>query len=283
MDADVRVRAKRSMIMKIEYMLADPSGNKTILVLTPVPKEEHSTLAAALLARPDIDAEQVGYVTCVEGKPLRVDMMGGEFCGNASRAAAAYALSCDGKDQGVYGVSCSGCDEILPVKVNHTGGEDYEAFIEMPYPDDVSGILVDVGGVPARFFRVDLPGITHFVHFVETFEGLDKDVYWQALKDYVDGEDFPAYGLILCDTKTQTMIPAVYVSRTDTLYWENSCGSGSAAVAAALACTTRKRVAAYMKQPGGTIAIAASVDDDGNLQQIFMGGSVKLGPRQSLE
>lgn len=99
MDADVRVRAKRSMIMKIEYMLADPSGNKTILVLTPVPKEEHSTLAAALLARPDIDAEQVGYVTCVEGKPLRVDMMGGEFCGNASRAAAAYALSCDGKDQ----------------------------------------------------------------------------------------------------------------------------------------------------------------------------------------
>ena len=40
MDADVRVRAKRSMIMKIEYMLADPSGNKTILVLTPVPKEE---------------------------------------------------------------------------------------------------------------------------------------------------------------------------------------------------------------------------------------------------
>ena len=103
------------------------------------------------------------------------------------------------------------------------------------------------------------------------------------MKDYVDGEDFPAYGLILCDTKRQAMIPAVYVSRTDTLYWENSCGSGSAAVAAALACTTRKRVAAYMKQPGGTIAIVASVDDDGNLQQIFMGGSVKLGPRQSLE
>ena len=78
-------------------------------------------------------------------------------------------------------------------------------------------------------------------------------------------------------------MPAVYVSQTDTLYWENSCGSGSAAVAAALACTTRKRVAAYLKQPGGTIAIAASVDDEGNLQQIFMGGAVKMGPVQTWE
>lgn len=29
--------------MKLDYLLADPSGNKTILVLTPVPKEQHST------------------------------------------------------------------------------------------------------------------------------------------------------------------------------------------------------------------------------------------------
>ena len=271
--------------MEVKFIKASPTENMTLLIETPVAREKQLAVAERLIAYGSVYAEQAGYIEEAENPAAekRLQMMAGEFCGNASRAAAAYALSCEGKDQGVYGVSCSGCDEILPVKVNHTGGQDYEAFIEMPYPDDVSGILVDVGGVPARFFRVDLPGITHFVHFVETFEGLDKDVYWQALKDYVDGEDFPAYGLILCNTKTQEMIPAVYVSRTDTLYWENSCGSGSAAVAAALACTTRKRVAAYMKQPGGTIAIAASVDDDGNLHQIFMGGSVKLGPRQSLE
>ena len=65
------------------------------------------------------------------------------------------------------------------------------------------------------------------------------------------------------------MIPAVYVRDTDTLYWENSCGSGSAAVAAALACTTHKNVACYMKQPGGTLAIAAKVSEKGDLQQIL--------------
>ena len=103
--------------MTIDYLVADPSGNTTILVLTPVPKEEHSALAAKLLALPGIEAEQVGYVTREAGKPLRVDMMGGEFCGNASRSAAAWALACDGGTQGVYDVSCSGCDTVLPAKV----------------------------------------------------------------------------------------------------------------------------------------------------------------------
>ena len=71
--------------MTIDYLVADPSGNTTILVLTPVAKAQHSSLAAQLLALPGIEAEQVGYVSREAGKPLRVDMMGGEFCGNASR------------------------------------------------------------------------------------------------------------------------------------------------------------------------------------------------------
>lgn len=263
--------------MTIDYLVADPSGNTTILVLTPVAKAQHSSLAAQLLALPGIEAEQVGYVSREAGKPLRVDMMGGEFCGNASRSAAAWALACDGGEQGVYDVSCSGCDAVLPAKVARTGEGTYEAFIEMPYPEDVSGILIAVDDFPARFFRVDLPGITHFVHFVPSLEGLDKEKYWTILQDYVDGEDLPAYGLVLCDTKKGEMIPAVYVRDTDTLYWENSCGSGSAAVAAALACTTHKNVACYMKQPGGTLAIAAKVSEKGDLQQIFIGGPVTLG------
>lgn len=263
--------------MTLKYLVADPSGNTTILVLTPVPQAQHSTLAAKLLALPGIQAEQVGYVTRQDGQPLRVDMMGGEFCGNASRSAAAWALACDGRSQGVYDVSCSGCGTVLPAKVADKGDGLYEAFIEMPYPDDVSGILVDAGGFPARFFRVDLPGITHFVHFLPSLDGIDKEAYWHILQEYVDGEDLPAYGLVLCDTKKQEMIPAVYVRDTDTLYWENSCGSGSAAVAAALACTTHRNVACHMKQPGGTLAIAAKVGEEGELQQIFIGGPVKLG------
>ena len=32
-----------------------------------------------------------------------------------------------------------------------------------------------------------------------------------------------------------------------------------------------------MKQPGGTLAIAAKVNEKGDLQQIFIGGPVQLG------
>ena len=260
--------------MKLEYIKTDPTSNITVLVRTPVERAKQPEAAEKIMAA-DRQCEQVGFIEESESGP-RLQMMGGEFCGNASRSAAAWALACDGGTQGVYDVSCSGCDTVLPAKVAQKGDGLYEAFIEMPYPEDVSGVLVDAGDVPARFFRVDLPGITHFVHFVPDLEGIDKEKYWHILADYVDGEDFPAYGLILCDTKEQTMIPAVYVRDTDTLYWENSCGSGSAAVAAALACTTHKNVACYMKQPGGTLAIAAKVGEQGELQQIFIGGPDKL-------
>ena len=69
------------------------------------------------------------------------------------------------------------------------------------------------------------------------------------------------------------MIPAVYVTATDTLYWENSCGSGSAAVAAALACMGKKDVSCTIHQPGGTIDIMAHVED-GQLRRIVIGGPV---------
>ena len=41
----------------------------------------------------------------------------------------------------------------------------YDAYIEMPLPLSVEAVLLDVGGMPSRFFRVELPGIVHFVHF----------------------------------------------------------------------------------------------------------------------
>ena len=83
--------------MDIRYIKADPSGNTTIFVLNPIAPAQRSTLAATLLSSDCIGAEQVGYLTMAQDEPIRVDMMGGEFCGNASRSAAAYALMCSGK------------------------------------------------------------------------------------------------------------------------------------------------------------------------------------------
>lgn len=259
--------------MDIRYIKADPSGNTTIFVLNPIAPAQRSTLAATLLSSDCIGAEQVGYLTMAQDEPIRVDMMGGEFCGNASRAAAAYALMCSGEKEGEYAVSCSGCNHVLQAHAVQRGTRTYDAYIEMPLPLSVEAILMDVGGLPSRFFRVALPGIVHFVHFVDDTALADTHVFWQAVQDYAADEPLEAYGLILFSPQQLQMIPAVYVTATDTLYWENSCGSGSAAVAAALACMGKKDASCTIHQPGGTIDIMAHVED-GQLRRIVIGGPV---------
>lgn len=264
--------------MKIEYIVANPSGNITLLVLNPVARALHSTVADRLL-RQQPAAEQVGYLTLAAGKPLRVDMMGGEFCGNASRSAAAYALQLAGKAEASYDVSCSGCADVLQTSVTRQADGSVVAQIEMPMPEAIEAVIVDVGGLPSRFFRIALPGIVHFVHIVQDIEQVDKALFWQALYDYAKDEGNEAFGLILFDPTQLKMIPAVYVTATDTLYWENSCGSGSAAVAATLATLGKRNVSCDVKQPGGAISIAASVQE-GTLRHLYIGGPVTLSDVQ---
>ena len=123
------------MTEKIHYVKADPSGNTTILVLDAIPKQEHASLAARLLQPEYVGAEQVGFLTWPDNDAdIRLDMMGDEFCGNASRSAAAYLLSRSGQDYGEYRVSCSGCNKILKAVVVRDEGELYDASIEVPLP-----------------------------------------------------------------------------------------------------------------------------------------------------
>ena len=73
--------------MKLNVLRADPAGNITLFVLDPVEKSRRADVAAQLMAVPEYKAEQVGFVcTPQEGGDGRMEMMGGEFCGNATRA-----------------------------------------------------------------------------------------------------------------------------------------------------------------------------------------------------
>ena len=73
--------------MRISAYLANPGGNITLLVLDATPIEARADLAKRLMALPDLAIEQVGYVTTpVCCGDTRLEMMGGELCGNASRS-----------------------------------------------------------------------------------------------------------------------------------------------------------------------------------------------------
>ena len=73
--------------MKLRIIMADPAGNRTAIVRTPVPADQRAQIAAKLLQIKELRAEQVGFETSpVMGGAGRLDMMGGEFCGNAARS-----------------------------------------------------------------------------------------------------------------------------------------------------------------------------------------------------
>ncbi|SDM04264.1 Diaminopimelate epimerase [Megasphaera paucivorans] len=273
-----RLEKREYMMKNIHYVLANPSGNTTVFVLNPVADGERAGLAARLLRSDCIKAEQVGFLTMngtANGAGLRIDMMGGEFCGNASRSAAAYAAMVEGLETSEYIISCSGCMTNLKANVRKRASGVYDASIEMPLPQSVDAVIIDIGGAPCRFFRVVLPGIVHFVFMGKGAAAVNRNIFWQAVKTYASGENYAAYGLILLDPTIWKMIPAVYVKQTNTLYWEHSCGSGSAAAAAAIAYMGNRNIAVKLQQPGGVIA-AAAVVAKGELQYITIGGEVTL-------
>ena len=98
------------MSQKIHFVKADPSGNTTIIVLDPVEPDQRGPLSKKLLDSACVGAEQVAFLSSHDSQDgvLRIDMMGGEFCGNASRSAAAYMRLFEQKVTGTYTISCSG-------------------------------------------------------------------------------------------------------------------------------------------------------------------------------
>ena len=128
----------------ITYQIADPAGNITALVTSGnVKKEEYAEVANKIMEASDGYIEQVGYlVEPREGGKGRLEMMGGEFCGNAARSYALYLVLKDMVEEEKNGVESS--DEIRTVVIEETGYEGLlscrvdaingKAFARMPNP-----------------------------------------------------------------------------------------------------------------------------------------------------
>ena len=117
-----------------------PCGNTTILVreasLSPA---DRARAAAEIIAPGHLEAEQAGYVDTAAPVP-RLDMMGGEFCVNATRAFAAL-LAEEGRlspESGGLGgiVSVSGMPERLRVRVRRLAAHRFESAVLLDLPQE---------------------------------------------------------------------------------------------------------------------------------------------------
>ncbi|MCF2595176.1 hypothetical protein [Pseudoflavonifractor phocaeensis] len=250
--------------MKLNVLRADPAGNITLFVLDPVEKAQRGKIAEQLMAIEEFKAEQVGFYCPPTGEADgHMEMMGGEFCGNATRAFGMLIAQEKGGLSRVR-IEASGCDHLVNVDVDLAAGTSRS---EMPLPQSVTaqeveghkGTLVHLGGIA----HLVVEGVEPSVEFFEKAEPLFRDI-----------QGLDAYGVIfLGDGK---MTPLVKVPAANSLVWEGSCGSGSlaSAVAQSQGAPDGEFSREYV-QPAGVVR-ATVVRQGGKEIAAYIGGPVRL-------
>lgn len=251
-----------------------PGGNPTILLMGSdnIDPMFRPRIAASLMDPLHLHAEQVGFVTLSSTRP-RLEMMGGEFCGNACRCVATLLAMETGQD-GEWAIDVSGVDRPIKVWAN-THGTATEAWSEVPVhttPDCITEVNVGI-------HRVDMDGITHLLLDAERHmlpEDFEEASTW--LRKEFELEDLPAVGCIwyMDDEGEHAIFPSVWVRDTGTTYLESACGSGTMALAQLIARDVGGDLELDVYQPSGGI-ITAKISYDSTAQtfsEAYIGGQV---------
>jgi diaminopimelate epimerase len=265
--------------MKLTFVKADPTGNTTILVLSPVPEKDRAAVAGKLLLLEEGWAEQVGFLSDTEKPFPCLSMMGGEFCGNASLSAAAYLAEQKKADKEEIFLRVSGTDEPVRCAVKKKAGRYYEGSVAMPLPLSVRKESYCLPRGKAEFWTVRLPGITHVV----VPEGrIGREEAEKVLPAWAEAGKESAMGMLLWAEDTLAMTPLVYVSGTKSSVWEHGCASGTASAGAYLAVQSGKDTDAEISQPGGKIRVRAVLTGM-KCSSLSITGKVKLLGKRELE
>jgi len=289
------------MIRTIDYLIMDPEGNITILVLTETDRRDYQKVAQVLLdACPE--AEQVGYIL-PEGEGLpRMEMCGLEFCGNATRSFAFYEALRQDPPLKELDVDVSGCDQPLHAWIDAENRSSGTVRIQMPVPTEIEDVQIPIPGDIKEKLGCDeldgqlvhMDGISHLIISsidADTSESLGRELLdrlFGHLRDHVYKEadrDIPAFGVMFADPEAGRMTPIVYVRDVDTVYFEGSCASGSTAAAYALAVRDLRSADAcmyHLKQPAGTLHIDVT-GKDGKVHDMQLYGGVGMSEVKHLE
>lgn len=259
--------------MKLKFAKLNPTQNMTIIVLDPAPRARQSGIAGALMADTSVGAEQVGFLEAptLPGTRARLQMMGGEFCGNATMSLAALLAHEDGLADGaeaVYPLEISGADRLLRCRVRRDGAS-WVGAVDMPLPEAVSEMELLPG---LRVPLVRFPGIAHAL---VSGDDLTAAAAESAAARACAALGADAMGVVQMEGDGARIRPYVYVRGTAGGVWERGCGSGTAAVGAWRAARARGDVALRVEQPGGAIAVRAEWSGE-RVRRIEISGRVKL-------
>ena len=259
--------------MEIQYLLADPTKNITVLVTTPVSRALQPELASLLLDL-EPEAEQVGFVETAADGQMRLQMMGGEFCGNATMSFGAWLCR-----RAPIGQTCrlaleiSGAPALVECSITPLDG-CFLGTVDMPLPEKIETLRLPLGSETAELSVVRLPGISHIIVPAQVFTLARAE---ELIRRWAEVLHADALGILLLQEEELCFDPLVYVTQTDTAVWERGCGSGSAAIGAYLTKKHGAPQCVSIRQPGGAIAVTTRCAEDGALSSLTISGTVLLG------
>ncbi len=263
--------------MKLQFVKLSPTQNVTVLVRDSVFRELQPEIAQRLLAYDGVGGEQVGFIEhpTLPGARARLQMMGGEFCGNASMSLGALLAREDDLPDGSraeYDLEVSGAKNLVRCGVERSG-EVYYGTVQMPLPEGFSVYELPTDFGALRLPSVHLPGIAHVI--LPESEQVDRAEIERRIRGWNQIVHAEALGVLLHNEETHLMSPIVYVPGTDSAIWERGCGSGTAALGCWKAMKRGQSVTESVVQPGGRITVSATFEDE-KITGLTITGAVRI-------
>lgn len=240
-------------------VIAYPSGNTTALVFDALPILDRKALNRRIIEAwgggkrggPG-GVEQCALITKPNDSAAvaRVEMFGGEFCGNATRAAA-WAINGGRNGNGM--IESSGVSRPLRYEI-----KDGVVGLEMPLFGSANFIQKTAEG-----YIIGFEGITQLVvidpRAVEMPRGLLIDILQTNKYKFADQ---PCVGVSFYNQSREKAAFCVWVRDVATMFDETACGSGSCAIGVALAVMAGRSRSVRVVQPSGEgIVVNATVDE----------------------
>lgn len=264
--------------MKLPFVKTSPNENMTILVPTPVKRSLQLEVGKKLMAYGNVYAEQVGFIETAQNPKAeaRLQMMAGEFCGNATLSLAAYLFDQEDPSIGAKRMcylEVSGYTGIVPCEIRKEENGYYGAM-DMPLPKSITQKEYLLDGAAYMLDTVDFGGIVHIVVPVALW---GKQAQAQAEKAALCWQKdiaAEAFGILLLDEDKSEMSALVCV-KDASLVWERGCASGTAACGAVVAMHKTESLTLHLQQAGGCMDITAQYQEN-HIAALRLGGHIQI-------
>lgn len=218
--------------MKVKYMIYNPAGNITALVIGDKYSVEQKRIINNEIMMKEPKVEQVGFLS---NEDVKLTMAGGEFCGNATRCAVSYYI----KKQKSLEI------QINNQKLQAGMDENENIWCEIPIEQ------YKIAELDKNIYKVILKGITIIVIKNIKQNNNLKQLAKKIIRYYnIDDE---AVG-VMFENKIKEYIeiyPVVWVKNINTLFLENACGSGTIGVTMLESYLNKESNKYSIKQPSG--------------------------------